>query len=210
VAVNPAGAGNLQATAYGSALPTASIINFRAGMTLANGLVVALCNPSAATCGSDITVKANVSATDLVADVQGYFHRVDLTAVMPLGSGPVAPFVATGDSLGLADTVVQTPPADVDCVVTCSITVTSSAPNVIGHAYVQAGAKNADGLDSIWGGMPMFVAPVASAGASSATATDLIGLGASLRFQFGCFVSTTGDFIGDEVQGQVSWVCRPH
>jgi hypothetical protein len=45
-------------------------------MNLANGLVVATCNPSSATCTSDITIQADASATQLVADVQGYYRNV--------------------------------------------------------------------------------------------------------------------------------------
>jgi len=52
-------------------MPISSIINYRAGVNVANGLVVATCNPSAATCGFDITIQANASGADLVADVQG-------------------------------------------------------------------------------------------------------------------------------------------
>jgi hypothetical protein len=74
VAVNPGGAGNLRVTPFGAAMPLASIINFTAGLNLANGLVVATCNPSSAVCTSDITIQADVSATNLVADVQGYFR----------------------------------------------------------------------------------------------------------------------------------------
>jgi hypothetical protein len=76
VAVKPGGAGNLRVTPFGTPMPLASIINFSAGMNLANGLVVATCNPSSATCTSDITIQADASATQLVADVQGYFQRV--------------------------------------------------------------------------------------------------------------------------------------
>ena len=51
-------------------------------------------------------------------------------------------------------------------------------------------------------------APVASPGVSSATTMTVIGLQGSLRWQFGCHVSTAGDFLGDELTGAVSWVCR--
>jgi trimeric autotransporter adhesin len=76
VAVNPAGPGNLRITPFGTAIPLASIINYAAGLTIANGPAVAMCDPSATTCGNDITIQANASATHLVADVQGYFRRV--------------------------------------------------------------------------------------------------------------------------------------
>ena len=75
VAVSPAGAGDLRATPYGTAIPQAAIINYAAvpGLNIANGLVVQICNPAISSCGFDLTIRADVSATQLVADVQGYF-----------------------------------------------------------------------------------------------------------------------------------------
>jgi hypothetical protein len=83
VAVSPAGKGNMQITPFGQAMPLASFINYSntAGTNLANGLAVALCDPSAATCTNDVTLQANNSAVDLVADVQGYFQRVSAGGV---------------------------------------------------------------------------------------------------------------------------------
>jgi len=74
--VKPAGPGNVRVTPYGQPIPNAAILNFTTGVTLANGLAVATCDPASATCTSDITVRIDVNATDLVADVQGYFQRV--------------------------------------------------------------------------------------------------------------------------------------
>jgi len=99
VAVNPGGAGNLRVTPFGSPMPLASIINFTAGVNLANGLVVATCNPSSATCTSDITIQADVSATQLVADVQGYFQRVATGGVgtaLLADSAVTAPKISSG------------------------------------------------------------------------------------------------------------------
>lgn len=78
VAVGPTGAGDLRATPFGTPMPLASIINYAAvaGLNVANGLVVALCDPSTTTCTRDITVQADASATHVVADVQGYFRNV--------------------------------------------------------------------------------------------------------------------------------------
>ena len=99
VAVSPTGKGNMQITPYGQAMPTASFINFSntAGTNLANGLAVALCNPSAATCTNDITIQANVSAVDLVADVQGYYQRVTPGGV---GSALLADGAVTAPKIG--------------------------------------------------------------------------------------------------------------
>ncbi len=78
VAVNPAGAGDLRVTPFGTAMPLASIVNYAAvpGLNIANGLVVTLCDPATTTCTQDITLQADVSGTDVVADVQGYFRKV--------------------------------------------------------------------------------------------------------------------------------------
>jgi hypothetical protein len=99
VAVSPTGKGNMQITPSGQAMPTASFINFSntAGTNLANGLAVALCNPSAATCTNDITIQANNSAVDLVADVQGYYQRVTPGGV---GSALLADGAVTAPKIG--------------------------------------------------------------------------------------------------------------
>jgi hypothetical protein len=73
VAVGPAGAGDLRITPFGTPIPVASIINYSSGLNLANGPAVTICNPATTTCTFDITIQADVSATNLVADVQGFF-----------------------------------------------------------------------------------------------------------------------------------------
>ena len=78
VAVGPVAPGDLRVTPFGTAMPLASILNWAggvAGLNLANGLAVALCNPATTTCTSDITVQSDASPIDIVADVQGYFRR---------------------------------------------------------------------------------------------------------------------------------------
>jgi hypothetical protein len=97
VAVNPAGLGNLRITPFGTAMPLASIINYAAGLTIANGPALALCDPSAATCSSDITVEARGSATHLLADVQGYFRRVSTGGV---GTALLADSAVTAPKIG--------------------------------------------------------------------------------------------------------------
>jgi hypothetical protein len=76
-AVSPQGGGNLRVTPSNLPIPTAAIINYTKGVTIANGLVVAICDPSGpSNChGGDIVVRADVSATHLVADVLGYFQK---------------------------------------------------------------------------------------------------------------------------------------
>jgi hypothetical protein len=75
VAVSPTGQGNLRAWAFGATEPNASTINYAAlGLNIANGVVVPLCDPAVSTCAFDLSVKASVSGTHLVADVLGYFR----------------------------------------------------------------------------------------------------------------------------------------
>ena len=91
VAVNPAGAGNLRAWAFGQPVPTASVINYGSG-NIANAIVLPICNPAAGPCSRDFTVRADVSATQLVADVVGYFHSPFARTVVarPVPGDPLA------------------------------------------------------------------------------------------------------------------------
>ena len=77
VAVNPAGPGDLRITPFGTPMPTASIINYAAvpGLNIANGPAVTICDPAVAACPSDFTIQADAGATQVVADVQGYFRN---------------------------------------------------------------------------------------------------------------------------------------
>jgi hypothetical protein len=75
VSVGAAGSGFLQAWAFGSLIPTASTLNYAnvAGLNIANGIVLPVCNPAATSCSKDLNVQANQSSTQLVVDVVGYF-----------------------------------------------------------------------------------------------------------------------------------------
>jgi hypothetical protein len=212
--VNPAGPGHIRAWAVADPTPPApfaSVLNFGnvAGLqALANAVVLPICDRAGGACAADLRLETFASSAHVVGDVLGYFRSGGLTADLLVGSDGFGPVVATAGSPFLGLQEVLTPGRFVDCVVTCSFTVSSAAPNVTGHASVQGGAKLVGSAGAVFGGMPMFAAPVASAGASSATQTAQIGLGASLRFQFGCFVAAGGDFLGDEITGTVGWVCR--
>lgn len=95
VAVAPAGAGDLRLTPFGTAVPTASIINYAlpgSGLNVANGLVAPICNPATTTCTGDFTIMADGSAVQVVADVMGYFAApvataLDCTNVTLAGTG---------------------------------------------------------------------------------------------------------------------------
>ncbi len=89
VAVGPAGPGDLRAWPANLTAPTASVINYTnvTGLNLANGVIVPMCSQISTTpCASgDITFRADVSGTQLVVDVVGYFH-----AGSPLAFGDTA------------------------------------------------------------------------------------------------------------------------
>jgi hypothetical protein len=113
-AVAPQGAGNLRAWASGPP-PNASVLNYVAASTVANGVVVPL--DQDATPGADLLVRADVAATHLVIDVLGYFsERPPLAGegrgAAVWGSGPNPDFFElctgpTGVSFGLSDDTVH-------------------------------------------------------------------------------------------------------
>ena len=90
VAVTPSGPGDLRAWPYGQPVPLASIVNYAAvaGLNLANGAVVALCNSATTTCTFDVSVQADASATDLVVDVIGFLQT----------TAPRRGFIGTGNT----------------------------------------------------------------------------------------------------------------
>lgn len=75
IAVSPQGPGHIIAWEYGQAEPFASIINFAniTGLNIANGIVIPIDGTTSQP--FDLSVRAGVSATHLVADVTGYFTR---------------------------------------------------------------------------------------------------------------------------------------
>ena len=72
VAVAPAGAGHLTIHPYPSPVPLASTLNFSTGQTIANGVMVPICDPSAGSCPFDFTVTMGPFAAHVVIDVTGY------------------------------------------------------------------------------------------------------------------------------------------
>jgi hypothetical protein len=109
VAVGSAGAGDIVAWPSDQAQPSSSIINYANSASLgflniANGSVVPVRQDSQ---GADITLKAQVSDTDVLADVVGYFSSV--SAVQ--GSGGANLFLGTsagnpGASTAKANTAI--------------------------------------------------------------------------------------------------------
>lgn len=77
VAVAPSGPGDLRAWPANDGVPNASVIDYAACETLANGVVVAMCNQySASPCsGGDIAFQADVSGAYLVVEGSQRHHR---------------------------------------------------------------------------------------------------------------------------------------
>ena len=214
--VTPAGPGNLRAWAVSDPqkpAPLASVLNFGsiAGLpALANGLVLPICDRASVggTCPSDLRIQADVSGTQVVGDVVGYFRSVDLTAEILVGADGFGPVALTGDNFMVAGTSVLTPGRSVQCAITCSVSVASAAANVSGSASLQGGAQLEGTVNTIWGGALMPLPLVSAAGSSTVTQSTNVSLGVGLRFLFGCHVDSTGDFLGDTAHGTVSWMCR--
>jgi hypothetical protein len=75
VAVGPSGAGHLTAYPWPSPLPLASTLNFSAGQTIANGVLVPICDEDIiATCSADFTVTMGPASAHVVIDVTGYLQ----------------------------------------------------------------------------------------------------------------------------------------
>jgi kumamolisin len=75
VAVNVSGSGFFQAWPSGSAIPTASVLNYAnvPNLNIANGIVLPICDSTKTTCTKDLSVQANQASMQLVVDVGGYF-----------------------------------------------------------------------------------------------------------------------------------------
>jgi Chaperone of endosialidase len=172
-AAKPAGPGNVRVTPYGQAIPLAAILNFTGGVTLANGLAVATCNPASATCTSDITIQIDVNATDLVADVQGYFQRV---ATGGVGTALLADSAVTAPKIS-SGVVVRSLNAQTDAVTLAganglsvsqgsgTVTVTSNATSTNAAGTIVA-RDGAGGFASAWIGLTanLFLPNTTSAG----------------------------------------------
>jgi hypothetical protein len=75
VAVAPSAAGHLTVYPWPSSLPLASTLNFSAGQTIANGVLIPICNEDViATCDADFTVTMGPASAHVVIDVTGYLQ----------------------------------------------------------------------------------------------------------------------------------------
>jgi hypothetical protein len=192
VAVSPAGKGNMQITPYGSAMPLASFINYSntAGTALANGLAVALCDPSAATCTFDVTAQSNVSAVDLVADVQGYYERT------PNSTGGSA-FSAVGLVAGqnyYYPAATYVPAHNEKCLVSTMVALylQTTAFNS-GYASVGSALRDVTGSTDSGAGYGAFLPFGGVGGHISGGAPGIWTLTAGRTYKFGCFVVDSGN-----------------
>jgi len=75
VAVGPSAPGYLTVYPYPLPLPLASTLNFDAGQTVANGVLVPICDTATANCNAaDFTVTIGGASADVVIDVTGYLQ----------------------------------------------------------------------------------------------------------------------------------------
>ena len=95
---HPAGQGSLWVTPYGTPMPVASTINYTTGVNIANGVTVAICNPSTTTCTQGHHDPGAQQRDPLVADVQGYFQRV---ATGGVGTALLADSAVTAPKISL-------------------------------------------------------------------------------------------------------------
>jgi hypothetical protein len=85
VAVSPSGFGYLIAYPYPSSLPLASTLNFSPGQTIANGVLVPICDDNVDNCIADLTVTMGPAAADMVIDVTGYLQATGQSAQAQTG-----------------------------------------------------------------------------------------------------------------------------
>jgi hypothetical protein len=75
VAVEPSAPGHLTVYPYPLPLPLASTLNFNTGETIANGVLVPICDTATADCTpADFTVTMGPASAHIVIDVTGYLQ----------------------------------------------------------------------------------------------------------------------------------------
>jgi len=131
------GFGWLRAYPYGGS-STASVINFATGNTLANGLVLPVCDPAAATCPMDVVLAADAAGTQVIIDVLGYFMTPTRLGLLRTGTMTET----TSDTVFLPD--------DVSCADYYSVPVTVPGPGQIKvEAKAQAKMDHTQGTDTV-------------------------------------------------------------
>ena len=133
--VPPNAAGWLRAWPYGGS-GTASIINWASGNTLANGLIMPICDPATASCPLDLTLRADAGGTHVLIDVMGYFQKVDKADYRTF-------------NVAHSSTLPTVPIADTGCTNHIFITITApSAGRVTVTSRTQLGIVHSQGTAS--------------------------------------------------------------
>jgi len=205
VAVDAAGAGDLRGFPFGAAVPTASIINYAKVsdqvnpslvLNVANGLVLKICDPSLSACGFDLTIQADVSATQVVADVLGFFRKVDSTMTQYAFTGTA---IALGDNFFMP-TATYTPPQDQKCVVVETWAADLSAAYTTGTSFTQVALQTTGTNANVPFGTYLFFNPIHT----GMTASAVVSLTAGTVYRFGCYVNAGGDL----VNATTPWYCN--
>lgn len=210
-AVTPTGTGNIRAWAVASpqpAAPVAATMNFSPTLVaLANGVAVPICNPAVTSCTlGDLRLQADANSVHVVGDVVGYFRKVD----MPIGAENLGAETLVAGLSYFFGTTQFTPLQDVSCLVTCTSDVTSSGANTTGTFALKTAFKNVTAGTNTQGGWFNSAARTDSTanGGSSASQTGVWNLTGGMTSQFGCYVTVSGDWVGDTANPSVAWLCR--
>jgi hypothetical protein len=92
----PSATGDLRAFAFSGPVPVASVLNYTPGIAIANTTIVPACQG----CGPDLTVQVDVGATQIIADVVGYFRPPVATPTDVLVQNAMV-FVNNGDQFDI-------------------------------------------------------------------------------------------------------------
>ena len=212
VAVSPAGPGDLRATPFGTPMPLAAVINYSNGdpnLALANGPAVKICNPATTSCTSDITLQADNSAVQIVADVQGYFRNYPRTPYYAgsehsgtLSAGAGAVFDALNVNIGGATRCF----ASVTGIVSASGTPLSTGNPYVNGTYRPIGTA----LNNEFGSWCFMSTPASGSSYYDCTIAGVaLPTGSATNtYDFGCSFHVTGTFNGTAFC-HASVICLP-
>ena len=212
VAVNATGGGNLRAWAFAQPPvppPSASILNYAtvAGLNIANGIAVPLCDWSTGTCTAEIRVQTDVSGTHLVADIVGYFvpaHK-PILEVGPLPSGDVSVPSTACTNIPSSSVTVDVPAAgqvEVEAFVAVRLSHTSGTIDLMNLQFAPANndCSHLDGYGQVWvqsaqpTGNYVFTVPVSR--------VFLVGSPGSYTFYLNADMESGGDALDVILGGQ--------
>jgi hypothetical protein len=192
VSVNPTGAGNLLAWAYPiSTAPTASTLNFGvvAGLSgLANGIAVPICDPGVDSCTYDLRIKASVSATDVVADVVGYF-RAPFPAPATCATPPCSVAICNSGNGSTVSCTTEVSHASGNCV---AVSQSGTCQGTMSCAVCQGPALPASSSAICNdGGTSVQCAIATLASGSSSNGCSAVAVGGVCKGAFSCKVCRT-------------------